>query len=253
MRLVAVHLAAADVAADASTEGERVLYVRIFSHEATVGGVPVARTPSARKSTPPAAPPVDDPEKLQRALNLRKAGAGYDQIAQQVGYPDGDTAHRAVADALIEGHRDTAQDEQRLEVQRLDQMLMALWPKAMQGQGWAADRIFRLMELRREYDRAALLPARSSADPVENRRTVVDAVKADLADLPEKLQLGALAASALELARTIDQGLNQATCTKELRAVLAELREQAPLKPSGDAVDDLNERRAARQRAASGT
>jgi hypothetical protein len=117
----------------------------------------------------------------------------------------------------------------------------------MQGHGWAADRILHAMELRRGYSPA---PGRSVDDPVEERRSVVDAVKTDLADLPERLQRGALAAAALELARTIDQGLNQAGSTKELRAVMAELRTQGPVQAKGDAVDDLNARRAARRRRA---
>ena len=190
-----------------------------------------------------------DAEKRFRAWALRKAGATYDQIAQQIGYADGSAAYEAVAEAARAAHQDTPDDTALLEVQRLDQLLMALWPKAMQGQGWAADRILQAMELRRGYSP----PGRSVDDPVEERRTVVDAVKTDLAELPERLQRGALAAAALELARTIDQGLNQAGSTKELRAVMAELRAQAPMQPKGDAVDELNRRRAARRRRAAAT
>lgn len=192
---------------------------------------------------------IEAAEKRRRALQLRKAGASYDQIAQQVGYANRGTAHRAVAEALQESQQDTREDVQQLEAQRLDQMLMALWPKAMQGSGWAVDRILRIMEVR-GTDLAATAQTATEDTPTERRRTVVEAVRDDLAELPERLQRGALAASALELARTIDQGLNQATCTKELRSVLADLRGQAPPTVEGDAVDDLAHRRASRRRAA---
>lgn len=188
-------------------------------------------------------------EKRQRALNLRKAGATYDQVAAQAGYSNRGTAYRAVAAALRESRQDTREDVQQLESQRLDQMLMALWPKAMQGNGWAVDRILRMMEIR-AGELASASAEVADHDPIEERRTVVEAVREDLADLPERLQRGALAAAALELARTIDQGLNQATCTKELRAVLADLKAQAPPRVEGDTVDDLNARRAARRRSA---
>lgn len=179
-------------------------------------------------------------DRRHRALQLRKAGATYDQIAQQVGYTNRGSAYRAVAEALREAKLDTAGDAQQLEVQRLDQMLMALWPKAMQGSGWAVDRILRMMELR----------ANDLATP-ERRSTVVEGVQRDLDGLPEELRGGALAATALELARAVDLGLNQASCAKELRGVMAELTAKAPAKAEGDTVDELAEQRNARRKAAS--
>lgn len=154
-------------------------------------------------------------EKRLRALNLRKAGATYEQIAQQLGYANRGTAHKAVRYALAEQRGESPRESHRLDEQRLDQLLMALWPKAMKGDGWAVDRILRIIELRRD------------PEPVESRGTVEAAVRSDLERLPEELRGSGLAATALELARNVDTGRAPATSARELRAVLAQLDEKA--------------------------
>jgi hypothetical protein len=182
-------------------------------------------------------------ERAQQALNLRKAGATYEQIAERVGYANRGTAHRAVRRALRDAQQDTQADLRSLDAERLDQLLMALWGKALAGSGEAADRVLRIIALREGIE------APKPAGPA--RRLVVDAVTEELAALPERLQLGALAASALELARSIDSGVNQATCTKELRAVLADLQVRASDRRPVEAqrgISDLTVRIAERRR-----
>lgn len=102
-------------------------------------------------------------EKRQRALQLRKAGATYDQVAQQVGYANRGTAYRAVQTALEELPGETVSETMLLDEQRLEQLVMALWPKAMKGEGWAAERIIKVIELRLK-----LQEQRRTAVPVEN-------------------------------------------------------------------------------------
>ncbi|MEM8933764.1 MAG: hypothetical protein AAGE94_21415 [Acidobacteriota bacterium] len=86
-----------------------------------------------------------------KALELRKAGATYDQIADQLGYASRASAYKAVAKALkaiedqvVEG----ATEMCRLEVERLDRLLVALWPKASAGHLGAIDRVIRISERR---------------------------------------------------------------------------------------------------------
>lgn len=87
-------------------------------------------------------------EKRRKALQLRKGGASYDAIARQVGYANRGNAHHAVMQELRELPRDDAADVLALEVERLDQLLMALWPAAMKGNVRSAETVIRLMERR---------------------------------------------------------------------------------------------------------
>lgn len=85
--------------------------------------------------------------------------------------------------------------------------------------------------------------------------TVLQAVLADLAELPERLQTCTTALAAQELAKSIDQGPEtyrfQSALVGQLMACMAELRELAPPAEDGDTVDELNAKRAARRQAAS--
>ena len=91
---------------------------------------------------------IEAAEKRARALELRKAGATYDQIAQQVGYAERGSAYRAVQTALQAITQEPAQEVRQLEVERLDAMLLGLWPAARKGKEGAVDRVLRIMERR---------------------------------------------------------------------------------------------------------
>ena len=85
---------------------------------------------------------------------------------------------------------------------------------------------------------------------------VREAVERDLQKLPEDLRESGPAISALALADAIDLGPERtfrvlSTLVGELRETLESLAAKAPPEVEGDAVDDLNARRAARRRAAS--
>lgn len=88
-----------------------------------------------------------------------------------------------------------------------------------------------------------------------NRSDVRDAVEAELAGLPDDLATSSTAASALRLADSIDLGTEtyrfQSALVAQLRECMTELRALAPPKVEGDHVDELNDKRAARRRAAS--
>jgi hypothetical protein len=82
---------------------------------------------------------------------------------------------------------------------------------------------------------------------------VVDAVQRDLAaiaKLDKGLARSGLAASALALAKELDNPENSATsksmCARALTEQLDHLRELAPDEEKGDKLDDLSARRAAR-------
>lgn len=96
---------------------------------------------------------------------------------------------------------------------------------------------------------------KSAAKTTAPAVSVTDAVKKDLAVLAERdpeLANGAIAATALALARTLDDrdaaATSQATCARALTEIMEKLRAMAPAEQK-DGVDDLKARRAARRAA----
>jgi len=98
-------------------------------------------------------------ERQRQALELRRAGVGFDQIAQQLGYEDRSGAYRAVVAGLKKTLQEPADELRELELSRLDQLLLAVWtaaanlPKkpnepARMPQHLAIDRVLRIMERR---------------------------------------------------------------------------------------------------------
>lgn len=85
---------------------------------------------------------------------------------------------------------------------------------------------------------------------------VLTAVRSDLARLPADLQSSTTAAAAQALATSIDLGTEtyrfQASLVNQLVACMSELAAKAPAESEGDAVDDLNARRARRRANAAG-
>jgi hypothetical protein len=67
------------------------------------------------------------------ALELRKAGATYQMIAEQLGYASARGAHKAVASALKATLKEPADEVRELELARLDAMLITLWRRVTQG------------------------------------------------------------------------------------------------------------------------
>jgi hypothetical protein len=102
-------------------------------------------------------------------------------------------------------------------------------------------------------NKAAVLAAIEEAEASSLELSVVSAVQRDLKDLAKRapdLARSGLAASALALARALDDPGNSATsksmCAKALLETLARLFEQAPAKQENDRIDELNARRTAR-------
>ena len=83
-----------------------------------------------------------------KALELRKAGATYEMIAQQLGYKNKGTAFGAVARLMNQSKREGAKEAFEMELRRLDDLLMSVWPAARQGEMPAIDRALRIMERR---------------------------------------------------------------------------------------------------------
>jgi transposase-like protein len=90
-------------------------------------------------------------EKRRQALELRKAGYGFDDIARALGYANAGGAYKAVQQALKETLREPADEVRKLELERVDRLMRAIWPRAIGGDGESIDRVLRLMQRRAKY------------------------------------------------------------------------------------------------------
>jgi len=89
-------------------------------------------------------------ERRVQALELRKAGASYRQIGKTLGTSQVQ-AYRDVQrmlQALAKVETDKARELRSLEDERLNDLLLVLWPQAKKGNLGAIDRIVRIMERR---------------------------------------------------------------------------------------------------------
>ena len=89
-------------------------------------------------------------ERHLQALELRKAGATYQMIAEQLGYASAKGAHKAVRSAMREALREPAEAVRELEALRLDAALLAIWRRVTKGDDKAIDRLLGIMKRRME-------------------------------------------------------------------------------------------------------
>jgi hypothetical protein len=87
-------------------------------------------------------------EKRRRALELRRAGATYDQIAASVGFAGRSGAYKAVMATLKAMLREPAEEVRLLELDRLDAMLLGLWAGAKSGDIKKAELVPKIMDRR---------------------------------------------------------------------------------------------------------
>ena len=86
-------------------------------------------------------------------MQLRKAGVGYADIGTALGISTAG-AYKSVMRALellAEKTNENAEHVRDIELQRLDAMLKALWPRVLSGDEKAIDRVLRIMDRRARY------------------------------------------------------------------------------------------------------
>lgn len=91
-------------------------------------------------------------ERRASALKLKIAGATYDAIARTLGYAHRGNAQRDVMAALAAITKEPAEQLKQLELERCDEMLLAIWPKVRRADLAAIDRALRIMERRAKYE-----------------------------------------------------------------------------------------------------
>lgn len=114
---------------------------RILSH-ARRTNTAIAPTKKAAK----AGRQILQQEKQRKALELRKGGATYEQIATAVGYSDASGSRKAVVRALKHVTQEPVMELKTLQIERLNHMLLTMWPKVQQGDERAIDTSLRVMD-----------------------------------------------------------------------------------------------------------
>ncbi len=118
-------------------------------------------------------------ERQAQALQLRLGGASFAQIGRQLGDVSAPRAYQLYKAALRQVVRQPNAELVDLELARLDQLLVAMWPKAMQGSGWAVERCLSIMERR-----ARLLGLDA---PTKHEVMTIDAIDAEIRHLEAEL------------------------------------------------------------------
>lgn len=90
-------------------------------------------------------------EKRKKALDLRRAGWSYQDIADEVGYANKGSAHRAVKQGIAAITRESATELLELELERLDDMFAGLYEAARQGDLFSVDRALKIIDQRARF------------------------------------------------------------------------------------------------------
>ncbi|WP_069164900.1 hypothetical protein [Nocardia altamirensis] len=95
------------------------------------------------------------PIAAQQALQLRKAGVAYAKIAEQLGVTEA-RAYDLVT-AALRAREEAPETRARLDLERLDAMLLGLWKRIGQGDPKAVEQGLEVMRMRGDVlaDRAA--------------------------------------------------------------------------------------------------
>ena len=107
---------------------------------------------------------ITQAERRRQALELRKAGATYEQIAAELGIKSKRAAWGIVQTALAEITHEPAQQVLDLELARLDAMLVGLWSTARKGNHGSVDRVLRIMDRRARYLGLDAQPEQTTVD-----------------------------------------------------------------------------------------
>lgn len=138
----------------------------------------------------PAHRSVETALRRAKALNLRRAGKSYDDIAAELGYSSRGHASKDVARALDQVIQEAGDQLIRLERERLNGLLAILWPLAEKGDVRAARECVRVLERLHRLlglDKAAgeFLAAESMESSMGLLAAFVDTARREYADLPD--------------------------------------------------------------------
>jgi hypothetical protein len=108
-----------------------------------------------------------------RAVQMRMACAGWQQIATALGYADKAAACKDVTRALERNNaalRASTETLRTLDLDRLDRMQLGLWPTAIAGDSKATDAVLRIMQWRARLTGTEIPP--DAEDRIRQEMTV---------------------------------------------------------------------------------
>ena len=106
----------------------------------TKKGMGVGSSQQGRGATATPQDEIDTAERTKRVVELRLAGATFQQIADRVGYSQASAAYKCWQRAMADIPASSKELARSLELARLDAMLTAVWPACLRGQLGAIDR-----------------------------------------------------------------------------------------------------------------
>jgi hypothetical protein len=95
---------------------------------------------------------INAQEKRRRAMEARKAGMSYTQIAELLGYADASGASKAVHKAFSQIIQEPVAELKVLQIERINHLLMAVWSKAQAGDERAIASVLSLMDKLDRYE-----------------------------------------------------------------------------------------------------
>lgn len=114
-------------------------------------------------------------ERQARAVELRKSGHTFQQIADELGYAGHQGAYKAVMAALKKTLQEPTDELRSLELERLDTMLRSLWPAIIAANAYTPRTVEVALKV---MDRRAALLGLDAPKQVEDHRTVTITVMA---------------------------------------------------------------------------
>lgn len=103
------------------------------------------RAPNGQKTS---AAGIAQAERVAKALNLRRQGYSFGEIAKELGWRTRQAAFEAVSRALADTVSEPAEDVRKLELMRLDRLEQLLWPRAEAGDPKAVTGLLKVQERR---------------------------------------------------------------------------------------------------------
>jgi hypothetical protein len=112
-------------------------------------------------------------ERQRAAIELRKVGNTFQEIADELGYASASGAQNAVLSALRKTLQEPTDELRKLECERLDVMLKSIWPFVLRGSPRHVEMAIKIMDRRASY------MGLDAPKQVEDNRTVTIAIMAE--------------------------------------------------------------------------
>jgi hypothetical protein len=125
---------------------------------------------------------VEAKKRATQAMELRLAGATYDEIAEALGWKDKSSAYRAVARGIDRMMEEPTERVRKMQNRRYERLLRAVWPSAVKGDYQAVQRAESLLDKLSRlngFDLSEKVRVSGKLD-VEHRGTVTHEVRVTL-------------------------------------------------------------------------